>query len=517
MRRSYKGAANRVQLTNVLGGSTDDLTIQTTTMNNWPDGVIGPFFIVIDRDLASEEKILCATKSGNTLTVYDDGVVNGRGADGTSVTSHASGAFVEHVFTATDADQANQHVNTEHLHILTVTSASRPASPVNGQVIYETDTTDYLGWDGTAWVSIGGSSIPVPSAIDLVLTSTGTVEGAYDWAVSVAPESVPDPTRIATVFQSEVNAGGSPAFKYAEGMALTVQATVPLATDGEIGDVVFVSGKSPAPSGAANFTNTPTGTYTGSGGVSYKYITFTGTGNFEIDEAGFVDVVVVGAGAGGGIGLTNANGGGGGGGQVLAVSQAYLPVGTTAVVVGAGGAGGTTQGGIGKSGFPSHFYSYWAMGGGGGGTAGTAFSPAMCGQDGGSGGGGAEYSGQKGVAGTGFVGGDGSTAISAAGAGGGANPTVLGRGVAPNAGNGGAGGQGDTNSYTGVTLDFAGGGGGAGPSTGGAGGLGGGGNGATGTSPGSDGSVNTGGGAGGGRGGNGGNGGSGSVTIRVVV
>ena len=156
MRRSYKGAANRVQLTNVLGGSSADLTIQTTTMNNWPDGIIGPFFIVIDRDLSSEEKILCASKSGNTLTVYDDGITNGRGADGTSITSHASGAFVEHVFTATDADQANLHVNTNPLHIISVLSTARPATPVTGQMIYETDTTKYYGWNGAAWVSIGG-------------------------------------------------------------------------------------------------------------------------------------------------------------------------------------------------------------------------------------------------------------------------------------------------------------------------------------------------------------------------
>jgi hypothetical protein len=173
MRRSYKGAANRVQLTNVLGGSVDDLTIQTTTMNNWPDGVIGPFFIVIDRDLSSEEKILCATKSGNTLTVYDDGVVNGRGADGTSVTSHASGAFVEHVFTATDADQANLHVNTNPLHVLTVTSATRPASPAVGQIIYQTDTAEYFSWDGSAWTVFGGGSATAYSAKGDLIVGTG--------------------------------------------------------------------------------------------------------------------------------------------------------------------------------------------------------------------------------------------------------------------------------------------------------------------------------------------------------
>ena len=43
--------------------------------------------------------------------LYDSGLVNGRGADGTTVTSHSQGATVEHIFTATDADEANLHVN----------------------------------------------------------------------------------------------------------------------------------------------------------------------------------------------------------------------------------------------------------------------------------------------------------------------------------------------------------------------------------------------------------------------
>ena len=253
MRRSYKGAANKVQLTKALGGSTEDLTIQTTTMNNWPDGLIGPFFIVIDRDLSSEEKILCATKSGNTLTVYDDGVVNGRGADGTSVTSHASGAFVEHVFTATDADQANLHVNTNPLHVLTITFATRPASPAVGQIIYQTDTAEYFSWDGSAWTVFGGGSATAYSAkgdlvvgtgVDTdailsvgadntVLTADSTTTTGTKWAASKI--SIPA-TRLDAVVQT---LDGS---TWSEGMALSVRITVPEDTEGQVGDVVFVAG-----------------------------------------------------------------------------------------------------------------------------------------------------------------------------------------------------------------------------------------------------------------------------------
>lgn len=108
MRREYVGGAQAARLTAGLGGTTSNLTISCDNLTNWPTGAGGrPFYVVINRGTASEEKILCASRSGNTLSVYDVGLVNGRGADDTSITSHASNSVIEHVFTATDADEAN--------------------------------------------------------------------------------------------------------------------------------------------------------------------------------------------------------------------------------------------------------------------------------------------------------------------------------------------------------------------------------------------------------------------------
>ena len=111
MRRQYSGGAQPAQLTSSLGNSTADRTIYCDDLTNWPDGSIGPFYIVIDRAKAAEEKILCSSRTGNVLTVFDDGVTNGRAADGTSITSHSANAITEHIFTATDANEANLHVN----------------------------------------------------------------------------------------------------------------------------------------------------------------------------------------------------------------------------------------------------------------------------------------------------------------------------------------------------------------------------------------------------------------------
>lgn len=112
MRRSYAGGAQTAKLTSDLGGSTANLTIYCDDLTNWPTGTGGyPFYVVIDRGKSTEEKILCASRTGNIITVYDNGVTNGRAADGTSITSHTANSSIEHCMTATDADEANAHVN----------------------------------------------------------------------------------------------------------------------------------------------------------------------------------------------------------------------------------------------------------------------------------------------------------------------------------------------------------------------------------------------------------------------
>jgi len=129
MRRSYAGAAKPAALTAILNGTTAALTIECNDLSNYPTGVSGPFFVVVDRGQVTEEKILCESRTGNTLTVYDTGLVNGRGADQTTVTPHQIGAELEHIFTATDADEANSHVNSvSNVHNVT------------GSVVGTTDT-----------------------------------------------------------------------------------------------------------------------------------------------------------------------------------------------------------------------------------------------------------------------------------------------------------------------------------------------------------------------------------------
>ena len=265
--------------------------------------------------------------------------------------------------------------------------------------------------------------------------------------------------------------------------------------------------------GAANFSDTATGTYSG-----FKYLTFSASGTITVTTAGFADIMVIGAGGSGGqVGNSQRGSAGGGGGFLLALSV-YLPVGTLTVTVGAAGA-------IGLQGNGSRVGNFYALGGGAG--NGDYYGATQSGgHNGGCGGGGllagAQTAGGAGMSGQGFAGGTGASGASGGGGGGGA---VGANGSANTGGAGGAGGTttifGTTPSsaYVAGTFTASGGGGGFGATTAGAAGSGGGGAGKTSTK-GDNGTANTGGGGGGGfqvGAIEGSLGGSGLVAIRVEV
>lgn len=271
--------------------------------------------------------------------------------------------------------------------------------------------------------------------------------------------------------------------------------------------------------GAAVYSDANTGTYTG-----YAYKTFTASGTLTITTAGFADIVVCGGGGSGG----DRTGGGGGAGGVLQVTNAYLPVGTLTVTIGAGGAAASLE--QGSNGSTSALGSYFAPGGGAGGASGNGNRGAgFAGGSGGGGGGGAGSVVGGSASGLGNAGGAGSLGGGARGGGGGGAAAV----GAASGTNGGAGGAGTTTSIAGTTPSGAyvagnyalggGGGGGPGNAAGGAGGSGGGGGGGVAAaSTATSGSANT----GGGGGGSGsyaattatsGAGGSGIVIVKVAV
>jgi hypothetical protein len=102
--REYAGGAKRTTLAAAITAASTTITVTDAT--GYPTGATGPFAIALDVGLAGEEKVLIASRSGNTLTVAS----GGRGYDNTSAAAHAS-ATVDHVITAVDVREANGHVN----------------------------------------------------------------------------------------------------------------------------------------------------------------------------------------------------------------------------------------------------------------------------------------------------------------------------------------------------------------------------------------------------------------------
>lgn len=107
-RKMYAGGAPATTLNGGINSTTT--TIVVTSGTGYPSGSTGNFWIVIDRGLAAEEKVLCSATAGNTITAVDRTSAGNR--DGTTNATHATAAVVEHCFAAQDADEANAHINT---------------------------------------------------------------------------------------------------------------------------------------------------------------------------------------------------------------------------------------------------------------------------------------------------------------------------------------------------------------------------------------------------------------------
>jgi hypothetical protein len=128
-RRQYAGAAAATTIT--AGINTTDTTCSLASTTGFPSTPAVPFYVVIDPGTSAEEKC-SATISGSTLTLT-------RGQDDTSASSHSSGATIYPVFTANDADEANEVVSKlttkGDLLVTTGSALNRLAVGTDGQAL----------------------------------------------------------------------------------------------------------------------------------------------------------------------------------------------------------------------------------------------------------------------------------------------------------------------------------------------------------------------------------------------
>lgn len=108
-RYEHKGGAVPTTLSAEV--APDALTIPISASDGWPDGTVGPFWVSINKGSLTEEKVLCSARTGLVLQVLSDVGGTGRGRDDTVAHNHPINSPVEHIWTATEADEANAHVN----------------------------------------------------------------------------------------------------------------------------------------------------------------------------------------------------------------------------------------------------------------------------------------------------------------------------------------------------------------------------------------------------------------------
>jgi hypothetical protein len=249
-RRSYVGAA----VPNALGSTP--LTVSTTTINlaadmsGWSTSST-PFFIVIDAGTAKEEKICVLYNSARVLTVVDPALtsgwveaVAGRGIDGTERRTHDAGAVIYPVFTATEADQANELVSkyTTNGDIVvhgesTVKTISTGGISANGKVLVADSTVTNGGvkWaqvtaDGIATSAVTSDKILDGTIVNADINASAAV--AYS-KLSLSNSIVAGDITASAVTNAKLNNGAS-------GDVPLVTVSASAATGGKNGDVWIV-------------------------------------------------------------------------------------------------------------------------------------------------------------------------------------------------------------------------------------------------------------------------------------
>lgn len=172
-RRQFAGAAVATTLTASINSTDTTCSLAATT--GWPSSAGVSFYVVIDPGTSVEEKCL-ATISGSTLTLT-------RGQDDTAGANHASGATIYPVFTANDADEANEvaaKLTTKGDLLVTTGSAlNRLAVGTNDQVLLaDSAATNGVKWGTVSAAGLASDAVTTAKILDANVTEAKLASNA---------------------------------------------------------------------------------------------------------------------------------------------------------------------------------------------------------------------------------------------------------------------------------------------------------------------------------------------------
>ena len=112
-----------------------------------------------------------ATSGTFTTPAISGGTINGAVIGGTSALAGT--------FTTLTATADSSFTSTGALLLSKGTTAERPASPSAGQIRFNSTTTTFEGYSGTAWASVGGGGATGTSGNDIFYENSKTVTMGY--------------------------------------------------------------------------------------------------------------------------------------------------------------------------------------------------------------------------------------------------------------------------------------------------------------------------------------------------
>jgi hypothetical protein len=176
VRKGYTG--NGVSTTLTSGVDASVTSIPVAAITNWPTTPsLFPFFVVVDPGNTAEEKMKVTAIGGLNLTVV-------RGQDNTSGAVHASNAVIYPVFTASEADEANQiasAMTTKGDLIATDGSTiNRLAVGATNTHVLQVDSTATNGfkWGQVIAGGIASDAVTTAKILDLNVTEGKIADGA---------------------------------------------------------------------------------------------------------------------------------------------------------------------------------------------------------------------------------------------------------------------------------------------------------------------------------------------------
>ena len=261
-RRAYKGAAISNTLSAPLNNTTDFTISLSADMSGFPESGT-PFFCVIDPGTSKEEKVCVVYTSARVLTCVDPAVtsgwttgsVDGRGVDNTVKQSHIASAVIYPVFTAYEANEANELVSkyastgamvyqdASTFATLALGTSGYPllagaSAPAYGQVTATGIANNAVTEDKILNGAVTTDKIAAGAILDVDINGSAAIAlsklatGALPTAITVATANVVNGSLLTTDFDTTtaVASGGVP--------VITVSASS--ATGGKNGDVWIV-------------------------------------------------------------------------------------------------------------------------------------------------------------------------------------------------------------------------------------------------------------------------------------